>query len=493
MQNENTMKKLYYGIKLNPVIFQHIAESEVKDICRLLFLNVDFPIDKTKQILNRIETDKTFDVLRIKQLLQQQLDERLDFLKSTATTITLIPKIEEWSTVFEMPNHAELNELIEFYGIEDDEVLKISRMSLMNKIHSPADLKAMLDEYVIGQEEAKKSISFAFYLHLLRIHELTPSIYKITRASRLNDSVELPKPTMMLIGPTGSGKTFILTQLCSKFGIPFVRIDCASLVASGYVGNNLNDSLFQLLRSTDYNIEKASTAVIYFDEFDKISESQIGRSGSVGGIELQQEFLSVIENKELFIKPPRDSREEKAQLLPSKNLMFVFSGSFAGMEKSINKRLNLKDVIVEKVGFKRTNHASDDKLSLAEPLLVANHQDLIDFGIIPELVGRVNFIVPLHKLTKSDIISIIKESKLSPLKPYQNFFYIHYDELIIEEEVYELMAEEILKKGTGARAILSVLQALLKDYLYDSPDNEFTKYTVTAEYFNKIFPNKQLS
>jgi ATP-dependent Clp protease ATP-binding subunit ClpX len=473
----------FYGIQFEKEKVSHIPKDTLAAICRLLFLSIEFPADLIKETVHRLEFDRSMDHQILLYNLQQHLRNYQELIKRVGHKPKALQKLEVWCNMFTVPSADALSELSMMYRMDADALAKLLEDAKSQRIKGPRDIKKLLDVDVVGQEMAKRSLSFAFYLHLLRTNMVKPAAHRITRLPRLDADRELPRPIMVLIGPTGSGKTFIVSQLCKAFDIPYQRIDCASLVASGYVGNNLNHALYQLLSSTDFNIEKASGALLYFDEFDKISESQTGHKGSVGGIELQQEFLSLIEHDEKVVQAPRTSIKEESFTLPLKNLTFIFSGSFAGMEPSIAKRLNKDQHRIRGYG-NNTGQAEES----FEALLHATHQDLMDFGIIPELAGRVNFIVPLHKLRRDDLIAILKTSGKSPLRQYQNFFYIHYNELLIDDEVYELMADKILSLNTGARGIQTVLHTLLNDLLYECPDVDFKTYHITEDYFRSKFP-----
>jgi ATP-dependent Clp protease ATP-binding subunit ClpX len=482
-----TDKITLYGISFDRNKVMHIPGPILTDICRHLFLCIEIPPDQVKEIVHRLGNDPGLDYLELQKLLHQHLEDYRELLRIKKIQANVIRKIGDWIALFGPPDHAAIDEMMEIFDVDQVDVIKVMGLARNNRIRGPVEIKAILDPNVVGQETAKKSLSFAFYLHLLRTNILTPAINRLTGSPRLSHDKPLPKPVMVLIGPTGSGKTYIVNQLCKAFEVPFLRVDCASLVASGYVGTNLNDSLYQLLRGLNFDMDKASGAIIYFDEFDKISESQTGNKGSVGGVELQQEFLSLIENDEKVINPPKWGLSEPSHTLPLKNLMFIFSGSFAGMEPLIARRMNRSGNRIE--GFRNHNREENNHLQW-EPLLEATHQDLVDFGIIPELAGRVNFIVPLHKLTRENIIEILKNGGRSPLRDYENFFYVHYDELVVEDEVYGMMADEILKLNTDARGIQTILHKLLQDFLYECPDEEFQTYRLTRDLFCSKFPQK---
>jgi ATP-dependent Clp protease ATP-binding subunit ClpX len=221
---------------------------------------------------------------------------------------------------------------------------------------------------------------------------------------------------------------------------------------------------------------------VYFDEFDKVSEQMYGRKeGSVGGVELQQEFLALLEDKERVITRTGYEAGEKHQLLNTANIMFIFSGSFAGIENIIERRAGEKK---SSLGFRQNADKDNNKQSILHQV---TFDDVIKFGIIPELAGRIGFIGVLDKLTKNDLISIMKSAKGNILNQYNNFFLYHFDKLVIKEEVYELIAEEVVKRNIGARALNGVIIELLQDMLFKAP-NEFEEvFTVDKDYFYSKF------
>jgi len=341
----------------------------------------------------------------------------------------------------------------------------------------PKDIYQELSRFVKGQEDAKKYMSFAFYLHLIRTRRIVPEIYNITNVSRRAGDIPLPEPHIMLFGPTGSGKTHIIKTLCEMYEVPFVKVDCAQMVSSGYVGPTVEDALTQLfLRSK--NTYEAERGVVFFDEFDKISEIHTF-AGNVGGKALQQEFLSLIEGSERMIKKEL-SRYADNITFKTNNLLFVFSGSFAGIEKFIEKRLNTSSI-----GFLSASY--ENAFPETDILKNAIPQDFIDFGIIPELIGRINYYIALDTLSKPQIIDIIKNSQDSFLNTYENFFWIHYDKLIIDDEVYEMIADKVIELGLGARSIRGILQKLLAESLFHSPNVIMETFHITKDDFITTF------
>jgi len=386
-------------------------------------------------------------------------------------------KLQEWIDNFEC-SPQEINEYLTFYKLSQD-IVSTLRLVPKEKLVSPKSIFNELNKFVIGQENAKKILSSAVYTHLLRRQKIKPQITLIYKGDY--DTVPLlPNPNIILIGSTGTGKSYILKTISNLFGLPFLKIDCASLTSSGYVGNGLSEYLAAFYKKHKGNLNELNNAIIFFDEFDKLSEQAYSKSqGSVGGIEMQQEFLQLIEDKEYLINVK--GGKEESVLVNLSNCMFVFGGSFYGIESIIEKRLGQ----TKSVGFRNTNNSKEvKKESILQKVF---QEDLIKFGILPELVGRVNHIVTLQNHTKETIIEIIKNASDSILKSYQNFFDLHLDKLIIEDEVYELIAERVIITGTGARGLNGILNELLKDLVYEAPNMKMETFTVDKDYFNKVF------
>ncbi|MBK7696389.1 MAG: AAA family ATPase [Saprospiraceae bacterium] len=471
---------MYYGIDFNHFKLQDNKETRV--LIRRLFLHPYINCSKVVEILK-----KKFESHTLEKLISD-LEEGLNrYIKEPKINISqesldaINGKIHSWSTFFGQLTEVEILEYIDYHELNKEEYFSIIKSYNLEVASNPSAIKEILDQYVIGQEKAKEAICFAFYLHLLRTGIIKPPI--IIGDSMENDYARysLPKPNMMLVGSTGSGKTYIIKTLCNLFDIPFVKIDCASLTSSGYTGKGVDDYLYSLYKNLDQDLEKMEKSIIYFDEIDKLSEHFIGR-GSVGGVELQQEFLTLLEDEEIMVEPPSKSTGQNFKL-KSSNLMFVFSGSFSGIEKIIENRNKGE----RKLGFNRSPPPSPEKNSVIAHL---TPQDIISFGIIPELVGRINFIESLDPLTVEDIKNIMLFSKDSALERYKNFFKIHLDKLIIMDEVYELIAAQVIESGGGGRAIVSCLQRLLKDVLFKAPNMKREVFIIDKDYFNQIFNSK---
>lgn len=449
-----------YGLPLNE---SQIDDPEICDFYRKVFLVASFPVDFLDEVAEAICLGRKID----EELFS---DTNSLFENNTTTLKTALEFIKNWIQLkkgkMRLP---ELYEFKTFHKIPDDDMDPIITDIASNLYNTPARIKSYLDTIVIGQEEAKKVMSISFYIHLVRIGKIR-SVFDNDREYLLEN---FPKPNILISGSTGSGKTFIITTLCNLFRIPFIKIDCSSLVSSGYVGNNLNTYLKMLIDK--HGLDKARQAILYFDEFDKVSEANIGRNGSIGGIELQQEFLTLLEDKYLTVRKEK-SGDDHWQL-DSGNLMLVFSGSFSGIESIIKKRIQ------DKSNFSGLGYHKNEQPIIENPIKKLNFDDLIKFGIIPELVGRIGFIAVLDKLTKEELISIIKKSKNNVLDQYNNYFRFTHDELIIKDEVYDLIAEESLRRNIGARALNGVIFQLLRDLLYESVNTEVQTFVIDADYF----------
>lgn len=466
-------KKLY-GIEYKNL---SISETVFERLVRLLYLSQSNSVTDTQEFLQKagsLSDDKLTEYLNF-------LEDEVEFLRSSADELEmakndLAEKLKIWIDNFDCKPE-EIHEYIDFYKLSYD-IVGTLRLVPKDSILTPKSIFNELSKYVIGQDNAKKILSTAVYTHLLRRQKIKPQITVLYTGGY--DTVPLlPNPNIILIGSTGTGKSYILKTIAKQFGFPFLKIDCASLTSSGYIGNGLNEYLAAFYKKHKGNMDEINNAIIFFDEFDKLSENSFKRSeGSVGGVEMQQEFLHLIEDKEYLISS-RGGKEEGV-LVNLSNCMFVFGGSFYGIDNIIEKRLGKQ----KNIGFKNLKDSEADKSSYLQNVV---QEDLVNFGILPELVGRVNHIVTLQNHTKETIVEIIKNASDSVLNAYFNYFEIHLDKLIIEDEVYEFIAERVMKTGTGARALNGILNELLKDLVYESPNMLQETFTIDKDYFNKVF------
>lgn len=446
----------FYGFQLTP---EQSNNPYIIDVLRKLFLSASYPYDFIEDISSAVINGR---------VLEDEIDEKINYLynNNALSKVSAINFLEKWIEKKEdFLSIEDISEFENYHMLAKEEISTIKSKFLSRKYNTPQKIKEYLDGLVIGQDAAKKILSVSFYIHLIRIGYI-----------KENNDVKvanLPKPTLLISGSTGSGKTYMISLLCNFFNLPFIKIDCSSLVSSGYVGKNLG-TYFKVLNDK-YSENEAEKAVVFFDEFDKVSENNIGRSGSIGGVELQQEFLTLLEDKQIIVK----ESSENDGIINSENIMMVFGGSFAGIEKIIENRVGGSDGYGA-LGFKKKEVTLDINY-----LKLMNSDDLIQFGIIPELVGRIGFIAVLDTLTKGELIEIIKKSKNNVLEQYQNYFKFNKDIVIIEEEVYELIAEEAMKKKTGARALNGVMMQLFRDILFDSVNDLHETFVITKDYFNE--------
>jgi ATP-dependent Clp protease ATP-binding subunit ClpX len=330
------------------------------------------------------------------------------------------------------------------------------------------ELKQMLDEVVIGQEEAKSDALLTFYQHQLRLKWLNPSLKGL-------NPVQLPKSNLLLVGPSGSGKTLIVETLSGYFNVPYVRIDCSSLVCSGFVGVNLSDQIIRFI-NTAGSLEKAQNGVMFFDEFDKISNYHTKNSSDIGTSELQQEFLTLIEGKNFSYHQRKSNSDITQGVFDASNVQFIFGGSFYGINDILKRKTQ------RSIGFGAETELNSNSSKITS-------QDLIDFGIIPELVGRIGCITQLKPLRKSDMIEIIKHSEMTPLKQYYNFFELSNNKFHVEAEVFEKIADELIEKNLGARYLNTMLQLLFKDFQKQALISQGQHFRIDLSYYAKVFEN----
>lgn len=467
--------KTFYGL---PYVNEALSPDEFRDFARLLFLSQSNSVMDVHQIIEKVVTKTKEEMIPFIEGLRKEVQLIKEASKSLdEEQKDIAARLQLWIDSFGCASN-EIDEYFAYYNIPTD-VMHSIRIVPENALSSPPEINKELGKFIMGQSNARKILSSALYIHQLRAGKIKPQI-----CSMFNDDFDhiplLPNPNIILVGTTGTGKSYILKTIARLFGVPFLKIDCASLTSSGYYGNGLNEYFTALYKKFNGDEEAISNSIIFFDEFDKLSEQNIARSqGSVGGIEMQQEFLNLLEDKEYLISN-RKSQEDNI-LINLSNCLFVFGGSFFGIENHIENRLGKR----KSMGFK--NDIVDMEDGISGLLEKVASQDLVSFGLLPELVGRVNHIVTLHAHTKETIIDILKNSPDSILQAYRNFFRLHYDNLLIEEEVYGLLADKILKTGTGARAINGILNELLKDLIYNSPNLEKETLIVDKAFFDRVF------